>query len=251
MIQINELPREGHILSPVRFVVVDKKQVAMQAKDVMTTKVISVSPGSPVHKVVDLLLKYRISAVPVVDSAQKLVGIVSEGDLLRPESVSSAGTRRLSWMGEMVSGGGSYEKSSGRTANTVMTRSVVTVNEDTPLNEIAGLLERHHIKRVPVLSNGRLVGVVSRANLLHGLANIIVEHHGPGAAKDRQLRAELVKLLLDEHKPDTILVNVTVNDGNVRLWGIADSADTAATAEAVAKSFPGVKSVENNLVDKT
>jgi CBS-domain-containing membrane protein len=129
----------------------------------------------------------------------------------------------------------------------VMTRNVITVDEDAPLHEIAGVLERHHIKRVPVLSGGKLAGIVSRANLLHGLANTIVEHHEPGAAKDRQLRAELVKTLLDRHELDRALVNVTVNDGNVRLWGVVENAGAAAAAESAAKTLPGVKSVENNL----
>jgi CBS-domain-containing membrane protein len=128
-----------------------------------------------------------------------------------------------------------------------MTRNVVTVDEDTPLNEIAGLLERHHIKRVPVVSDGKLTGIVSRANLLHGLANTIIDHHEPGAAKDRELRHKLMKTLLDDHKLDTVLVNVTVSDGNVRLWGVVENAEEAAAAESAAKTLPGVKSVENNL----
>ena len=220
----------------------------MLAKDVMTTNVISVSEASPVHEVVDLLLKYRISAVPVVDGTRKVVGIVSEGDLLRPEGTSRPRTQRPWWLEAVFAGGTvSYEKAQGRTAGAVMTRNVFTVEADTSLNEIAELLERHHIKRVPVLNDGRLVGIISRANLLHGLANTIVEHHEPGAAKDRQLREQLVKILLDTHKLDTVLVNVTVNDGNVRLWGVVENADEAAAAESAAKSLSGVKSVQNNL----
>jgi CBS domain-containing protein len=220
----------------------------MQAKDIMTANVISVSEDSPVHEVVGLLLKYRISAVPVVDSARKVVGIVSEGDLLRPEGASRAGTKRPWWLEAVFAGQTvTYEKAQGRTAGAVMTLNVFTVDEDTPLNEIAELLERHHIKRVPVLSDGRLTGIVSRANLLHGLANTIVDHHEPDAAKDRQLRHELLKILLDKHELDTVLVNVTVSDGNVRLWGVVENADQAETAESAAKILPGVKSVENNL----
>jgi osmotically-inducible protein OsmY len=98
-----------------------------------------------------------------------------------------------------------------------------------------------------VLSDGRLAGIVSRANLLHGLASTIVDHHEPGAAKDRRLREELVKILLDKRELDTVLVNVTVSDGNVRLWGVVENADQAAAAESAAKILPGVKSVENNL----
>ena len=178
----------------------------MRAKDIMTANVISVSEDTPVHEVVGLLLKYRISALPVVDSARTVVGIVSEGDLLRPEGASRAGTRRPWWLEAVFAGQPvAYEKAQGRTAGAVMTRNVITVDENTPLNEIAELLERHHIKRVPVISEGRLVGIVSRANLLHGLANIIIDHHEPGAAKDRQLRHELMKILLDEHKLDTVV----------------------------------------------
>ncbi len=220
----------------------------MQARDIMTVNVISVSEDSPVHDVVGLLLKYRISAVPVVDGAQKVVGIVSEGDLLRPEGASRAGTNRPWWLEAAFTGQTvAYEKAQGRTAGAVMSRNVFTVDEDTPLNEIAELLERHHIKRVPVLSDGRLAGIVSRANLLHGLANTIIDHHEPGAAKDRQLRNDLVQILLDKHKLDPVLINVTVSDGNVRLWGVVENADEAAAAESVAKTLPGVKSVENNL----
>lgn len=220
----------------------------MQAKDIMTVTVISVTETSSVHEVVGLLLKYRISAVPVIDNAGKVMGIVSEGDLLRTEAADRAGTRRPWWL-EAVSAGQQvdYEKTHGRTAGAVMTRNVITVDENTPLNEIAELLERHHIKRVPVLSDGRLVGIVSRANLLHGLANTIIDRHEPGAAKDRQLRHELMKILLDEHKLDPVFVNITVNDGNVRLWGVVENADEAAVAESAAKSLPGVRSVENNL----
>jgi CBS domain-containing protein len=220
----------------------------MQAKDVMTANVISVSSDTPVHEIVRLLLKYRISAVPVVDSARNVVGMVSEGDLLRPEG-TSGGWRRGSWWLEAFFAGEalSDEKTYGRTASAVMTRDVITVSEDTPLKEIAELLEHHHIKRVPVLADGRLVGIVSRANLLHGLADTIVEHHEPGAARDRQLRQELIKILIGEHKLDTVLVNVTVNHGRIRLWGVVDNAEQAAAAEAAAKSLPGVRSVENNL----
>ena len=220
----------------------------MQAKDVMTANVISVKEDAPVHEVVGLLLKYRISAVPVIDSARKVVGIVSEGDLLRPKGAGHAGRRRSWWLEAAFTGQPvAYETAQGRTAGAVMTRNVITVDESTPLNEIAELLERYQIKRVPVLSDGKLAGIVSRANLLHGLANTIVDRHEPGAAKDRQLRHQLMKILLDEHELDTVFVNVTVSDGNVRLWGVVENAGEAATAEGAAKSLPGVKSVENNL----
>jgi CBS-domain-containing membrane protein len=220
----------------------------MQAKDIMTSKVVTVWDGSSVRDIVGLLLKYRISALPVVDRAQRVVGIVSEGDLLRPEGAGAATTRRASWL-EAVSAAQPVldEKAQGRTASAVMTRDVLTIGEDTPLNEIAELLERNHIKRVPVTRDGKLVGIVSRGNLLHGLANTIVDHHEPGAARDRKLREELVSAILAKQELDTVLVNVIVRDGNVRLWGVIDNANQAEEIETIAKAVPGVKSVENNL----
>ena len=167
---------------------------------------------------------------------------------MRDEGTSRARVRHPWWLEAVFVGQTvAYDKARGARAGAVMTRNVITADEDTPLNEIAELLERHHIKRVPVLKDGKLAGIVSRANLLHGLANTIVDHHEPGAAKDRQLSNELVKMLLGKHELDTALVNVTVTDGNVRLWGIVENAGQAAAAETVAKSLPGVKWLINNL----
>ena len=144
----------------------------MQAKDIMTVNVISISEDTPVHEIVGLMLKYRISAVPVIDGARKIVGIVSEGDLLRGEGTSRVRVRHPWWLEAVFVGQTvAYDKARGARAGAVMTRNVITVDEDTPLNEIAELLERHHIKRVPVLKDGKLAGIVSRANLLRALAS--------------------------------------------------------------------------------
>jgi CBS-domain-containing membrane protein len=214
------------------------RESLMQARDVMTVNVIAVRADAPIHEVVDLLLKHRISALPVIDAAQRVVGIVSEGDLLRPEGVIGA-ERRPWWLAAMTSRViVSYENAGGRTAGAIMTRNVISVDEETPVSEIAALLERNLIKRVPVLKDGKLVGIVSRANLLHGLAHTIVDHHEPNAASDRELRRRLTKLLLDDHRLDTVFLNVTVIDGNVRLWGIVENADEAAAAVRAAKNLP-------------
>lgn len=220
----------------------------MQAKDIMTTKVVSVSEDTPVHEIVKLLLKHRISGIPVIGAAGKVVGMVSEGDLLRPEGANHAGRRHAWWLDGLFSNRMLDEqKAHGRTAGAVMTPDVVTVDQNTPVNEIAALLEHRHIKRVPVLADGRLVGIVSRANLLHALANTIVQHHEPTAAEDRQIREKLVEILLERHDLDMVLINVTVNEGRVRLWGVVENAEQAATAENAAMTLPGVKSVENYL----
>ena len=142
----------------------------MLARDVMAAPVLTVSPEKQVQDIAALLLECSISAVPVVDEGGHVRGIVSEGDLINR---ADAGTRhRRSWWLEMLNGpeeqSRDYLRAHGQRAQDVMSRDVVATSEDTPLPEIAALLEKHHVKRVPVLRDGRLVGIVSRANLLQG-----------------------------------------------------------------------------------
>jgi len=140
----------------------------MKAADVMVSAVISVRPNARVEEVAGILLASRISAVPVIDEQGELLGIVSEGDLMRR---AEAGTdRSRSWWLEYLTGkqvlAAEYVKSHSHKVTDVMTRSVITATPDTSLSEIATLLERNRIKRVPIVQNGKVVGIVSRANLL-------------------------------------------------------------------------------------
>jgi CBS domain-containing protein len=226
----------------------------MQARDVMTENVVCVTQTTAVHEVVRLMLKHHISAMPVVDAGRRVVGILSEGDLLRPEgsgrdpAAEQAGAvERAWWLGAMLMEKGGRLAASGETAGALMSRNVVSVTEDVPVNEIASILERNRIKRVPVVRDGVVVGIVSRANLLHALANTIIDHHEPGAAKDREVRDAVVKALLAGKGLEAALINATVRDGSVQLWGTVDSAEQAAAAERIAKGVQGVAFVQNNL----
>ena len=222
----------------------------MRATDVMTTPVISVMEDAPVHDIVRALLKHRISAVPVVDESRHVVGIVSEGDLLSaPGALPEGGYGKQAWwLAAMMLGGSlDFDKLHGRTASEIMTRRVFTVDEDARLAEIARILEQKHIKRVPVLKDGRLVGIVSRANLLHGLSNDIIEEHEPGAAQDREIRAHVVDALRHQSELDSHIINVTVKGGIVKLWGVVDNEAARDTAQRAAEGVAGAESVENNL----
>jgi CBS domain-containing protein len=220
----------------------------MQATDVMTTNVITVGPDAELRQIVDLLLKHRISAVPVVDDERRVLGIVSEGDLMR--RLEDTPGRRHSWWLGMMAGDDvqarDFIKLHSRTAKDIMTRNVVVVEETASLGNIATLLEEKHIKRVPVVRDRKLVGIVSRANLLHGLAV-------KGVAKpsvspdDRSLRATLLKALPEKAGVDTAFINVIVEQGAVELWGIVDSEEQGRAAELAARETPGVKSVRNRL----
>jgi len=219
----------------------------MHVADVMTTNVITVQPDTEVREIAVLLLKHRISAVPVVDAEQQPVGIVSEGDLMRRVENETDGPR--SWWLRAITmdeKAGDYIKTHGRKASDVMSRNVVVVTEATPLHEVARLLEKYRIKRVPVVRDGHLVGIVSRANLLHGLAagTTVAE---PGSVEDRTIRERLLDTLSTEVGLGTGRINVTVTNGVVELWGIVDSCTEKKAAQVAAENAPGVTAVENHL----
>lgn len=221
----------------------------MNAADVMTANVAAVGPGEGVQDIARLMLKRGISGVPVVDAARRVIGIVSEGDLVRRLG-GEAESRHSWWLAELVSTrdvAAEYVKAHGKTASDVMTRGVFAVDEATPLGEIAGLLEKHHIKRVPVTRDGRLVGIVSRANLLQGLFAMASECSASGALSDSAIRADVLQALFSEAGLDTEFINVVVTDGVVRLWGAVYSPAQRRAAQITAENLLGVKSVENHL----
>ena len=238
----------------------------MRAMDVMTANVITVDPSTSVQAVAKLLSEQAISGVPVVDAAGRLVGIVSEGDLLhrvetgterRPEAPS--GRRRSSWwlstVGSPQELARDYLKSYGRTAEDVMTREVISVTETTGLADIAMLLETKRIKRVPVLRDDKLVGIVSRANLVRALAATSSDATIDTEDDDRAVRA---KLLAELMKQEWFLAkewlkiwaaDIIVRDGVVHFWFSVDhSEDERRAARVLAGSVAGVRRVEEHTV---
>lgn len=218
---------------------------AMRADDIMSMNVISVSPGTDIHEIAETLLDNRISAVPVVDDRGQLLGIVSEGDLIRRRE--SGTERRTSWWLRLLQNPNDlaeeYVKTHGRTAKDVMTREVITVTEETPVGEIAEILEKNRIKRVPVVHDGKVVGIVSRANLLHGL----VVRKIPITRKGQDV--ELKKAVLEELRETGVrsLIDVVVSDGEAHLWGSVESDPEKEALEIAASNTPGVTKVVNHV----
>jgi len=222
----------------------------MNASDVMVSPVVTVKPAASVKEVAKTFLERRISAVPVVDDQGKLVGIVSEGDLMHR---SEAGTeRRHSWWLWGLIGyetlASEYVKAHARKVADVMTRHVITAAPDTPLHEIAALLEKNSIKRVPIVKDGRLVGIVSRANLIQAVASGRKEADNPPS--DSAIRDKLLAHLKGQAWADTWLLNVTVSGGVVDLWGITKSDAERKAIRVAAESTPGVSAVNDNLVSR-
>ena len=216
----------------------------MQASDIMTISVETVRPETPISEIAGRLLARHVSAVPVVDEGGQVVGIVSEGDLMRrPET----GTERApSWWLRIIDPGDGlareYVKFHGVHARDVMTRSVVTVDEGASLEEIAELLESNRIKRVPVLRDGKLAGIVSRADLLRGLAA-----SGTGkqaSTDDSKARSAIIESARDAGV-DMEFGSVVVVDGVASVWGLVETGAQKNALRVAAESAPGISHVND------
>jgi len=221
----------------------------MHAIDVMTSEVISVDENATVPAVARLLADRGISAVPVVDKDNQVIGMVSEGDLLHRAEIGIE--HRRSWWLEMVSStnrlAGDYIKSHSGKVNDVMTRDVVSVTETTPVADIALLLETNRIKRVPVVRDGKLVGIVSRANLVRALAMTIDEAPSGAGADDQAIRDKLLTELKAQKWAEVSPANVTVKDGVVHLWSSYLSEQEKRALVVAAENIPGVRRVEDHM----
>jgi CBS domain-containing protein len=221
----------------------------MKAADVMATNVITVGLDTPVATIAEVLLANRISAVPVVNDKDVLVGIVSEGDLIH--RVEAGTERHRSWWLELLTGketlAHEFVMSHARKAADVMTRPVISVQPDTPLGDIASLLEKHRIKRVPVASNGKIVGIVSRANLIQALVNLN-RAKTEASVDDLTLHSNILEQLRSKPWVDPSTISILVNNGSVELWGIVDSETEKNAIRVAVEVTPGVRQVANKLV---
>jgi CBS domain-containing protein len=225
---------------------IGNKETAMNAKDIMTSKVITVTSGTLVSEIARLLFERRISALPVVDG-ERLAGIVSEADLLhRYEIGTDCALGGDPWWMRLFSADRSpaeYVKSHARYARDIMTRDVATVAPDTPLAAIATLLEKRRIKRVPVLDQGHLVGIVSRSDLVHALLSAARAGAPAGPFTDDAIRALLMAELRRQGWWRKELSKVTVEHGVVTFVGLIESENERIAARVAAETVPGVHSV--------
>ena len=224
----------------------------MQARDVMVSPVITVGKDATVREVASILLKERISAVPVVDTADKVVGIVTESDLMHR---AEAGTERayswwLHFLTDDATIAADYVKSHAAKVQDVMTSDVVTAAPETPLNEIATLLEERRIKHVPIVDkDSNLVGIVSRANLIQAVASARPKLEMP--LPDSTIRQQLLGELKKHSWAHTRNLSVTVTNGIVDLWGYADSGEERQAIRVIAEAVPGVTMVNDHLAVST
>jgi CBS domain-containing protein len=221
----------------------------MNAADVMTRHVISVAPDATIEDAVKLMLDRRISGLLVVDAGGHLAGVVTEGDLLRRSELGTD-RQRSWWLNLLVSPGrqaDEFTRAHGRKVADVMTSQVVSVDADASLGDIVELMEKHRIKRVPVVQNDRVVGVCSRADLLRALA-VTAREARPTPGDDRAIRNKLLDSLEKEAWAPLATLNVTVANGVVDMWGTISDEQERRAIIVVAENTPGVKRVNDHLV---
>jgi CBS domain-containing protein len=221
----------------------------MRAVDVMVRDVVTVHPETGVADAIKLLAEHDVSALPVLDDAGNLVGMLSEADLIHRVEIGTE--KRRPWWQEAVTGASTlaadFAKSHGKKVGEVMAPGVISVSEDIPLSEIATLFERKGIKRVPVVKDGKLVGIVSRANLIQALATVVggMDQHNE---TDRQIRLELMSRLREQSWTDFGSRNITVSDRVVHLWGLVGSEAERKALLALAEGVPGVSRVADEMI---
>ena len=219
----------------------------MRAQDIMTRDTITVVPETSIRDAARLMVDHGISGLPVVDEQGCLVGIVSEGDLIvrqRPRMT------RLAWWQAFIDDGErlarEYVKAMGLTCGEIMTRELITVTPETEVESVAALLDGHRIRRVPVVRGRRLVGIVSRGDLVKVLAAMPISP--PMAASDAELVRHMDSRLQAEPWVHRSQIAVHADGGIISIWGMLASRAEKSAIETMARSIPGVKAVDSHLL---
>jgi CBS domain-containing protein len=221
----------------------------MRVSEVMSRGVVSVAPSARVAEAARLMLDHRISGLPVVDAGGHVVGMIAEGDFLRRAETGNL-KRRPRWLEFCISPGrlaDEYVHTHGRTVDEVMTRDVISVGEHASLDEVASLMEKHGIKRLPVLRGSSLVGIVSRADLVRALLVLIRRPASP-LAGDRAIQDGIRAAVEKEPWGPKSTVNVVVQDGRVELYGSIFDEREREALHVLIENIPGVKQVQDNIV---
>jgi CBS domain-containing protein len=220
----------------------------MNAADLMTSFVVTVRPDSTIEYAAQLMLQYRITGLPVTDSEGALLGIITESDLLRRAETGTE-KRHARWV-SLLTGPGrlaqEYVHTHGGKVGEVMTEHVFTVTPQTPVSEIVALMETKHVKRLPVVEQGRLVGIVSRADVMAALVGLLSEKPA-GAATDTEIRDQILAEIDRQPWGPCGRVDVLVTNGVVVLKGTITDERERAAIRVAAENVPGVRAVHDRL----
>lgn len=219
----------------------------MRAHQIMTRSVITIAPEATILEAAKTMLQHHVSGLPVVDAAGTLVGIVSEGDFIRRSEIGTQ-RKRGRWLKFILGAGATatdYVRENGRRVSEVMTADPITVAEDAPLEEIVKAMETNGVKRLPVMKDGKLTGIVSRANLLQAVAGLAREIPDP-TADDDHIRSRVIAAI-EKHDWSPFGLNIIVRDGIVHLSGVITDEGSRQAAMVAAQNVAGVQKVHDHL----
>jgi len=221
----------------------------MKVEDIMTRDVIAVSPKTPIHEAAELMIDHGVSGLPVVDDAGNVVGIVSEGDLILREKPRERAPWWRLFFSDFERLAREYQKVHGMTVGEVMTRSLITVSPDLPIESVALILDEHGIRRVPVVADGQLLGIVSRGDLIKALAK--APARGGSQPSDERLVREMRARLAEEPWISNRGIVVQAKDGELSLWGLVLTETEKSAVETMARTIEGCKGIDSHLVVKS
>ncbi|HEX6833489.1 MAG TPA: CBS domain-containing protein, partial [Rudaea sp.] len=224
------------------------KAAIVKVRDAMVRNVTTIGADAPIRAALTTLLEHGISGLPVIDENNRLVGMLTEGDLVRRAEIDTE-KRRARWLCLLMSPGRlarDYARTHGRRVGEVMTHRLVTVGDDAPLDEVVDLMEHHHIRRVPVTRDGRLVGIVSRADLLRAFLTRC-EHYEAIVADDATIERCITEALREQPWTATASIGITVRNGEATLRGILVDDRERVALVALVENVPGVRTVIDEL----
>ncbi|HEV2187541.1 MAG TPA: CBS domain-containing protein [Stellaceae bacterium] len=224
----------------------------MIASQIMSREPVTVTPDTTIAKAARLMLEHRISGLPVTDSKGRLVGMITEGDLLHRTETGTE-RHRSRWLERLLEPGrlaGDYIDAHARKVKDAMTAELVTVSPREPLKGVVDLMEKHRVKRLPVISRGRLVGIVSRADLVRALVGGLAQEalSADATQSDAKIRNAILAILDKESWSQRFSVDVDVESGTVHLHGIVTDDGVRTAMTVAAGNVPGVKAVHNHVV---
>ena len=220
----------------------------MKAHEIMTRNVVTVGPATPVQEIAALLAEKRISGVPVVTPDGTVLGILSESDLLRRTELGTERKRKwwLKFFADPDEMAREYAKSHGLKAEDIMSRQLVSVRDDAELSEIADLLEQRKVKRLPVVREGKLVGIITRGDLVRAFSRLSITRKA-GTADDTALDRAVLEKMRAQDWLDGTYINATVTDGVVALRGFIGSSDQRRALRVLIEGIDGVRGVDDQL----
>lgn len=220
----------------------------MKASEVMTRRVISIEPEATIVEAIQLMLKNRVSGLPVVDRRGKLVGVISEGDFLHRREIGTE-IRRSAWLDAIFGpeqSASDYIRAHGIKVAELMTKRPITIDEGADLDRVVHLMERKRIKRLPIVRKGKMVGIISRANLLRALASI--HRSAPKTSRnDQEIRNRIVADIDGQNWAYGTDIMVLVRDGIVDLCGTLSDSSQRAALKALVREKAGVRKLYDHL----